>query len=328
MRLAEMMKTGSLGALAAAMAMAALPDDALARGDNDRGGWSHGSNSSGSRSASSSSSNRSSGSSWHSSSSQSRSAPAPTPAPRQNYQQQRQPSQARAPQRSYTPPQGQSRNAQAYQGNQHQDRNGQAYNGNSRQDRQQSNWTSRRPSQTYPANTGQHSAPSSNASNAYANRDSGYRSGSNTSRTDQNYDGSGYYQKRFADRDGDSGNWRRGDSNGYNHDRDHDGDHDRWDRNWRNDHRYDWHDYRNRHRSIFHLGFYYAPYSYWSYRPLSIGFYLDSLFYSSRYWIDDPWRYRLPEVYGPYRWVRYYDDALLVNVYTGEVVDVIHDFFW
>lgn len=52
------------------------------------------------------------------------------------------------------------------------------------------------------------------------------------------------------------------------------------------------------------------------------------MFYSSRYWIDDPWQYRLPDVYGPYRWVRYYDDALLVDVYSGEVVDVIHDFFW
>jgi len=26
--------------------------------------------------------------------------------------------------------------------------------------------------------------------------------------------------------------------------------------------------------------------------------------------------------------VRYYDDAVLVNIYTGEVVDVIYDFFW
>ena len=61
---------------------------------------------------------------------------------------------------------------------------------------------------------------------------------------------------------------------------------------------------------------------------LGIGFYLDTLFYSSRYWIDDPWTYRLPEVYGPYRWIRYYDDALLVDIYTGEVVDVIPNFFW
>ena len=44
--------------------------------------------------------------------------------------------------------------------------------------------------------------------------------------------------------------------------------------------------------------------------------------------ISDPWTYRLPEVYGPYRWIRYYDDVLLVNTYTGEVVDVVHNFFY
>ena len=64
------------------------------------------------------------------------------------------------------------------------------------------------------------------------------------------------------------------------------------------------------------------------YHGISIGFRLGSLFYSNRYWIDDPWRYRLPEVYGPYRWVRYYDDVLLIDIYSGEVVDVVHNFFW
>ena len=52
------------------------------------------------------------------------------------------------------------------------------------------------------------------------------------------------------------------------------------------------------------------------------------MFFGSRYQINDPWRYRLPAVYGPYRWVRYYDDVLLVDIYSGEVVDVIYDFFW
>ena len=79
---------------------------------------------------------------------------------------------------------------------------------------------------------------------------------------------------------------------------------------------------------MFHVGRYYAPYRNYSYRRLSIGFYLDSLFFGSNYWINDPFYYRLPDVYGPYRWVRYYDDALLVDIYTGEVVDVIYDFFW
>ena len=64
------------------------------------------------------------------------------------------------------------------------------------------------------------------------------------------------------------------------------------------------------------------------YKGKPIFYSLGSLFFGSRYWINDPWQYRLPEVYGPYRWVRYYDDALLVDIYSGEVVDVIYDFFW
>ena len=109
-----------------------------------------------------------------------------------------------------------------------------------------------------------------------------------------------------------------------------DGNHDgrRWDHSWHNNNRYDWRHYRSINRNVFHIGRYYAPYRNYSYRRLTIGFGLDSLFYSSRYWINDPWQYRLPEAYGPYRWVRYYDDALLVDLYTGEVVDVIYDFFW
>ena len=75
-------------------------------------------------------------------------------------------------------------------------------------------------------------------------------------------------------------------------------------------------------RDIFRLGRYYAPYRDYRYRRLNIGVQIGNLFFGSRYWINDPWRYRLPNVYGPYRWVRYYDDVLLVDVYNGEVVDV------
>lgn len=103
----------------------------------------------------------------------------------------------------------------------------------------------------------------------------------------------------------------------------------RWDdRSWRNDSRYDWYRYRAANRAIYRPGRYYAPYRDYSYSRLRIGFRLGSLFYSNRYWINDPWQYRLPAAYGPYRWVRYYDDALLVDIYSGEVVDVIYDFFW
>lgn len=106
------------------------------------------------------------------------------------------------------------------------------------------------------------------------------------------------------------------------------GDHHRdWTRDWRNDHRYDWRRHRDRNRITFHLGTYYDPYRY-GYRRFSIGYNLWPSYYGSNYWLNDPWMYRLPPVYGPYRWVRYYDDALLVNIYTGQVVDVIYSFFW
>ena len=106
-------------------------------------------------------------------------------------------------------------------------------------------------------------------------------------------------------------------------------DHRQWDRNdWRRDNRYNWSGYRNQHRNLFRAGRYYSPYNNYSYSRLSIGFFLNSGFYGQNYWINDPYQYRLPEAYGPYRWVRYYDDALLVDIYSGEVVDVIHDFFW
>ena len=105
-------------------------------------------------------------------------------------------------------------------------------------------------------------------------------------------------------------------------DRDH-----RWNTSWRSDHRYDWQDWRRRHRSHFHLGFYYDPFG-WSYRPYSIGWRLWPNYYSSRYWISDPWEYRLPYAPPGYRWIRYWDDAVLVDTFTGEVRDVIHNFFW
>ncbi len=75
-------------------------------------------------------------------------------------------------------------------------------------------------------------------------------------------------------------------------------------------------------------GRYYSPYRSHRYSRINIGFRLDNLFFGSRYYINDPWRYRLPDVYGPYRWVRYYNDVVLVDIYNGEVVDVIYDFFW
>jgi hypothetical protein len=102
----------------------------------------------------------------------------------------------------------------------------------------------------------------------------------------------------------------------------------RWDNRWRADRRYDWNSFRRGNRFVYRPGPYYAPFRSHSYSRLSIGFYLDSLFFQPRFFISDPYAYRLPPAYGPYQWVRYYDDVVLVDIYTGEVVDVIHDFFW
>jgi hypothetical protein len=150
------------------------------------------------------------------------------------------------------------------------------------------------------------------------------------------WDGNRDRDRADRTRDYDRNQARGGDGRRWDNDRDRtrDGnrwsgnDQRRWDNNWRRDNRYNWQHYRSSNRNVFRLGRYYAPYNNWNYRRLSIGFSLQPLFYSSNYWINDPWRYRLPEAYGPYRWVRYYDDALLVDIYTGRVVDVLHDFFW
>jgi hypothetical protein len=103
---------------------------------------------------------------------------------------------------------------------------------------------------------------------------------------------------------------------------------DRWANNWRNDRRYDWRNHRQSNSSYYRPGRYYSPYRGHSYSRISIGFSLGSGYYGSRYWINDPWEYRLPAAYGTYRWVRYYDDVLLVDIRNGRVVDVIRDFFW
>ena len=99
-----------------------------------------------------------------------------------------------------------------------------------------------------------------------------------------------------------------------------------WNRDWRNDHRYDWRSYRDRHRSVFRLGIYFDPFGY-GYRQFNIGYNLPQLYYGQRYWID-PALYELPYPPPGTIWVRYWNDAVLVDTYSGEVVDVIHNFFW
>ena len=160
-------------------------------------------------------------------------------------------------------------------------------------------------------------------------RDWRNRSG-NDNRDGRNWNGGDNRQDRNwrANRD-DNRSWN-GNARGDNRWRGNDGDRgSNWNRGWRGNNRYDWQHYRSSNRNAYRLPRYNAPYG-WSYgyRRFSTGVILDSLLFNQSYWIDDPYDYRLPEAYGPYRWVRYYNDALLVDIYSGEVVDVVYDIFW
>ena len=103
----------------------------------------------------------------------------------------------------------------------------------------------------------------------------------------------------------------------------------RWNRDWRGDRRYSWEDHRSRNRGVYRVPRYYEPRGYGNrYRRWSPGYRIDPFYYGRSYWIADPFYYRLPPAYGYYRWVRYYDDVLLVDIRSGLIADIIHDFFW
>ncbi len=93
---------------------------------------------------------------------------------------------------------------------------------------------------------------------------------------------------------------------------------DQWRRDWRQDRRYDWRRQRDRDRNRFHLSIYIDPFG-WQYRTYDVGWRLPSRYFASRYWINDPWNYRLPPVGSYLRWVRYHDDVLLVDLRNGRV---------
>lgn len=95
----------------------------------------------------------------------------------------------------------------------------------------------------------------------------------------------------------------------------------------RQDYRGDWRDYRRTNGDAFRGPAYVGPRG-WRYRPVAEGYRLQPGFYGERYWIADPYRYRLPAAVGPTRWVRYGNDVLLVNVRSGRVMTVYNSFFF
>jgi Ni/Co efflux regulator RcnB len=151
------------------------------------------------------------------------------------------------------------------------------------------------------------------------------------------------------DHDGDHGRDHDGD-----HDRDHRGDHDghhdgngdrNWDRNRWHDYRgHYWHHdrgwydrFRNDHyyfyggqytaRQRFFFGYYNPPTGY-STRFWTRGDILPYAYYDGRYFIDDYLRFDLYDPPFGCRWVRVRADALLVDIDSGEILDVVRDLYW
>jgi Ni/Co efflux regulator RcnB len=87
----------------------------------------------------------------------------------------------------------------------------------------------------------------------------------------------------------------------------------------------DWQDYRRTHRDVYRGGNWRAPFRYTAWNA---GAQLRPTYYGSRYYVANPARYRLPNAGYNQRWVRHYNDVLLVNVRTGRVITAHRGFFW
>lgn len=87
---------------------------------------------------------------------------------------------------------------------------------------------------------------------------------------------------------------------------------------WRDDHG------RHNHRAFNRSPRFAAPFAYRGYQP---GWQADRIHYGSRYMIAHPRMLGLAPAYGATRWVRHYDDALLVDMRSGKVRRVVRNVF-
>ena len=124
---------------------------------------------------------------------------------------------------------------------------------------------------------------------------------------------------------------RQGDRNNWNGDRNRPGDNasrgDRGRQDWRSDNRfrnYERNTYAQRH---YRFGSYERPRG-WYARRWTFGEFLPSLFWSQNYWIGDYGAFGLPYPPPGCVWVRYGDDALLIDRYTGEIIQVVYNIFY
>ncbi|OJY54650.1 MAG: hypothetical protein BGP17_06435 [Sphingomonas sp. 67-41] len=77
----------------------------------------------------------------------------------------------------------------------------------------------------------------------------------------------------------------------------------------------------------YHIGPYHPPRGF-QYRRWAYGDILPGIFWGQDYWLTDYWLFGLDVPPVGYEWVRYGPDALLVNITTGEVVQVVYGRFF
>lgn len=87
-----------------------------------------------------------------------------------------------------------------------------------------------------------------------------------------------------------------------------------YERNFRAERRYRWHNYQR-------------PQG-WYYRRWAFGMILPSFFWTRDYWISDYWMFGLMAPPYGYVWVRYGDDAVLVDVESGYILRVVYGVFY
>ena len=65
----------------------------------------------------------------------------------------------------------------------------------------------------------------------------------------------------------------------------------------------------------------------WYFRRWVFGMVLPTFFWTRQYWIENYWEFGLPDPPYGFVWVRYGDDALLVNVRSGYILQTVYDLF-
>ena len=123
---------------------------------------------------------------------------------------------------------------------------------------------------------------------------------------------------------------RNRDNNYYGHDHNWSGRNNDYYRNRDHAHGHIDFDRRNvtaRHHYRYHGGSWRWPGDY-RYQRWTFGMTLPSIFWTNDYWIDDYYDYGLGAPPPGTVWVRYGNDAILIDRYTGEILEVVYDQFY